>query len=583
MKLIKVSGASVEFENLFNSHITVEPFSKIALISASIKLEEEIIDITTANRLLKVQPRASVPAVDCLLNVGSYTLNDFAVEVNRAFNASLTVVSGGLALQDGNFQWKVEIDTDGNLVLQFKRGTSNEALEIPSTNLVKMLNNPTGVLKSDSASAEWDAFAWTDKFFINGSGEMVFKPQGNKFAFGLLNEAPESSDTELPPTDYAYAVYVDDTTYKVVGNGVETDTTITADATDIILIKLYGGNLHVCRLPSGGTLTSIHSFEWDYETSYIIGCSIYSATGEIKDITATFDPYQSAFTTTIPRTTETLASAESVSNGADWYSPAIDMTSHRHLNLYGVVDVGSANLRVAVSNTKDGTYYASSHSDLSTYTSTQPLGHIAMNVRNISAPYIKIFYNNASGSTRTLTLYSTKSNDNNQADVNQTSYQHTLSDTSRQVMLGALLGALKPIATVVKVLFAGNDALRDMMGFSEDILTYPKSITGKKTGEESLPMANTPNLVLVEMNSPLSVDSYDGAISSKRNIVGYIPSYDMSQNFEITYNSPYPAFIDINNKDTILLNRIMIRLLTANENESVPKVEVANLMFLLGK
>ena len=107
MKFIKVSGNDTQFENIFNSEILVKKNSKIGLISAAIKLSDEIIEIDNSNKLIKVKTRDSLPSVDITLKTGKYNFSGFVKEVNRAFNAGLGLVSGTLNLQDPNFQWKI--------------------------------------------------------------------------------------------------------------------------------------------------------------------------------------------------------------------------------------------------------------------------------------------------------------------------------------------------------------------------------------------------------------------------------------------------------------------------------------------
>ena len=82
MKLIKLSGNSGDFENIFNEDIKLEPYSKIGLLSASILLKG--IDVNETNNEFTIQTKKKNPVFDVILSPGTYTKQSFVQELQKS-------------------------------------------------------------------------------------------------------------------------------------------------------------------------------------------------------------------------------------------------------------------------------------------------------------------------------------------------------------------------------------------------------------------------------------------------------------------------------------------------------------------
>ena len=286
MKLIKVSGNATEFENVFNSLIHVEPYSKIGLISASIRLNGEIILINTQNQLLKIKTRSSKPEVDVILTPGNYNITDFVVEVNRAFNSALTVEPATTTLIDPNFQWNIINDRENRLVIQFTRGKYD--IDFSTSNLVNMTNAVGGIVVNASNGLDWNSYCYTTEYFINGSGaSSLVIPAGIEMAFGIIKELPQNQPL-LRPSDFDYCVYLDGgNLFKTAHLGSIYTSALIPHANEVVSIKLYDGALHFYQ-----DNNLINSYAWDYQTSYHLAISIKTQNASLSQIKWTPDPFQ---------------------------------------------------------------------------------------------------------------------------------------------------------------------------------------------------------------------------------------------------------------------------------------------------
>ena len=64
------------------------------------------------------------------------------------------------------------------------------------------------------------------------------------------------------------------------------------------------------------------------------------------------------------------------------------------------------------------------------------------------------------------------------------------------------------------------------------------------------------------------MDSYDGKIERRSQLVAVIPSL-IKTNQDMSYNAPYPLFIDLNNAYPIILSEFEVRLLESATGEPV--------------
>ena len=123
-----------------------------------------------------------------------------------------------------------------------------------------------------------------------------------------------------------------------------------------------------------------------------------------------------------------------------------------------------------------------------------------------------------------------------------------------------------PASTKVSMQISEN--LRAALGFDDN----PKplsAIQGSFKGSIPLSDSATPTSLTVELpNLGGQILSYDGVSQKRRAIVAVIPSM-LQQNQVLTYQPPYPAFIDLNNAYTLQLSKLEVRLLSSFDDDPV--------------
>lgn len=109
---------------------------------------------------------------------------------------------------------------------------------------------------------------------------------------------------------------------------------------------------------------------------------------------------------------------------------------------------------------------------------------------------------------------------------------------------------------------------RTLLGFDSDSLTGTSGTTFAFTAFYSLIDTTPPVSLAVVLPQLGSMDSYDGKIQRRSQLVSVIPSL-IKTNQDMSYNAPYPLFIDINNAFPIILSEFEVRLLDSATGEPV--------------
>jgi len=104
--------------------------------------------------------------------------------------------------------------------------------------------------------------------------------------------------------------------------------------------------------------------------------------------------------------------------------------------------------------------------------------------------------------------------------------------------------------------------IRNALGFSKSIhRTQLNRHTFK--GNNSLDSSNTPNSVVIELPS-LSLDSYDGKTSQRKNIIAVIPTLNQVNN-RLTFYAQNPIMLDMNNDHEFNIRKISCRILDLDD------------------
>lgn len=158
-------------------------------------------------------------------------------------------------------------------------------------------------------------------------------------------------------------------------------------------------------------------------------------------------------------------------------------------------------------------------------------------------------------------------------------YPKTLhNDTIIYDPLSFIVGA-PPTRSVASLTFKQKPNTGVYLGYHESSYEMPGSgINFIVSAEEELSEAVSFTDLLVEIPS-LTMESYDGTLSKRRNVISYIPSLEVT-NSELTFFNGTPIMIDLNNASKFNLNRVQVRLLTSSEHDV--QIESSSIVILIG-
>jgi len=107
-----------------------------------------------------------------------------------------------------------------------------------------------------------------------------------------------------------------------------------------------------------------------------------------------------------------------------------------------------------------------------------------------------------------------------------------------------------------------SDEIMKMLGFA--VLRHRSQLL-KHTFKATNPLddSNTPNSVVIELPN-LSLESYDGQTSQRRNILSIIPTLAQSNN-RLTFYAPTPIMLSMNNDREFNLRQLSCRILDLND------------------
>jgi len=144
--------------------------------------------------------------------------------------------------------------------------------------------------------------------------------------------------------------------------------------------------------------------------------------------------------------------------------------------------------------------------------------------------------------------------------------------------LSFIVGA-PPTRAVASLTFKQKPNTGVYLGYHESSYEMPGAgINFIVSAEEELSEAVSFTDLLVEIPS-LTMESYDGTLSKRRNVISYIPSLEVT-NSELTFFNGTPIMIDLNNASKFNLNRVQVRLLTSSEHDV--QIESSSIVILIG-
>jgi len=275
MKLVRViskdNQATASFSNLFTDQITIDPYSQVALINASLSLTTITVNVNSGNNTFTFKNTFTGNSYTASIRVGDYSRNSFLTELNRAINSQVAFDNSNT---NRNYQWTAS--TAGNNVLSLSWANSKSAslqnFEFDngvslntSYNASNFGINGQEVLGSQGRSY-W--YSSTDIPFTFGSGQ--FSAKINCVGgFGLMSSSKLPIDV-MDDSHVVFGIFCKaDETYDVVINGVRTSTTTTSTSSLSPAIRLSEGKVSFLEDTNTG-LNLVNDVNFPYDGSTLV-------------------------------------------------------------------------------------------------------------------------------------------------------------------------------------------------------------------------------------------------------------------------------------------------------------------------
>ena len=299
IRIVSTTETKASITNLFSDDIVLKPHSRIALALASINLTGNTIAIDNDSNTLTFQLGATNAPQQVVLPTGTFEESTFIKLLNTAFNSALNVNSNQY---NGGFQWKCIYTMNFKLNVQFAR-IDYLLPDYPDKTASLTYDEPNKGYTKTTATNAWDAYAGTEKIWIQGCGRYTCYPIDTVggglviFAFGLVNERVDISSGTLEPGNFAYAITCPNgLTYFTVIDGIATDTGHNYMGGDKIELLLSGGNLifNVYRpaTPDDAVELGITQWTFNMQSGFYPAFSIQQHNIALQNIKAHLDPYQ---------------------------------------------------------------------------------------------------------------------------------------------------------------------------------------------------------------------------------------------------------------------------------------------------
>ena len=309
-KDLRGSNSKGQFQVNLEDDLNIKPKSKIALVSANIKYNDEFIDINNNNNSFRVNVGAN-STFTAKLNNGTYTQKALVVEVQKAINSCLTYGSSSTPATGLSTNCFIEGDTLNPGPFNINFGKSKISFLIPT------LNDDTKISKTKSSKklkrilntgTTYDGYAKLNTKPINKGPTattitMNKVTNGHSFIFGLINSKVNfESKPDLNKSNYTTYISNDNATNKLEIDGNLTN--ITAENGASITLHLTGGKIkyfHQIANPPAGTqqtdMTDVLGLDIDYRdnlgplTNSYYYCSLKEVDTEITYASYSPDPF----------------------------------------------------------------------------------------------------------------------------------------------------------------------------------------------------------------------------------------------------------------------------------------------------
>lgn len=315
MRLIRLTTENNNcfFESVFNSDLTIKPFSKVALASFTTQLDNLSMVIDSQNNEISYSVDGASNVKTLTLPNGTYTssnVQDFWLEVTRIFNQSMELFTNQV-----NRQWGCGI-VNGRADFKCLYGERVAPKTVASSGLyvTRNLIRASGAgsdgrmqRKQDIQPIGNDAFLYIKSPNNKGASSFTATLLGDTgttasgFVLGYTAQNPNVQATAINPSSYLYGIrYVDEAQpYKYIINGVETVSDVDPIIGDALEIATYGGNLYflIYRATGDTSPDLIHDVSYNHQTNLFPLCLFVGRNTKISNIVFTSDPFYNILNT----------------------------------------------------------------------------------------------------------------------------------------------------------------------------------------------------------------------------------------------------------------------------------------------
>lgn len=309
MRLIRLTTENNNcfFESVFNSDLTIKPFSKVALASFTTQLDNLSMIIDSQNNEISYSVDGASNVKTLTLPNGTYTsstVQDFWIETTKIFNQSMEYDTNQI-----NRQWGCGI-VNGRADFKCLTGERVAPKTVTSSGLyvTRNLIRPSGAgddgrmqRNQDLAPIGNDAFLYIKSPNNKGCSSLTATLLGDTgttasgFVLGYTAQNPNVQATVINPTSYLYGIRYVDTAqpYKFIVNGVETVSVYSPFIGDTLELTAYGGTLYFLRYRNTGNTPPdvIHTVDYNHQTDLFPLCLFVGRNTKISNIVFTSDPF----------------------------------------------------------------------------------------------------------------------------------------------------------------------------------------------------------------------------------------------------------------------------------------------------
>lgn len=246
-------GIGGSFDNTFNEDIYVKPNGKLALLNMTLPLSTVFVNITDSNNTItfKTKDDPDYERTVTLAN-GKYTTPQILIELNKKVNGALTYDQPGLLNAnstqntDVGFIWRFHINKSGKLNLSYYQ---SRIKPIAYDVLVGVNENNRVLSRIDTATNDDKAFGISRiPQLMSCSAYYTASQKGASdgtvtLLYGFVNSFDYA--TELPESEYAIAIKFQNTSYRLIINGVEVETKAATSMKkyDVPMLKIQNGKI----------------------------------------------------------------------------------------------------------------------------------------------------------------------------------------------------------------------------------------------------------------------------------------------------------------------------------------------------